>query len=673
MKENTSTSKPWWEGYPWRMIQTNLRQTDMADIQAKEYAAGLKAFGATVVTLNAAGIIASYPTALDCQTQSEYLTGDSLEDLIRECHAQGIRVIARTDFSKIRRPLFRQHPDWAYRDKDGNEMDYNGDVQTCPNGEYQQEKMLEILREVLTRYPFDGVFCNMSGFLVVDYSGIYHGPCHCENCKRKFKEMFGPQAEIPQRDDPRLPDYKKYAAFKGACLKAQRKKLVETVRAIRPDLAINNLDYIRTESNTEIGVAPWQYSASSNARLTAGPFHDRPADNASVDFLGFRYRDTSVSPACMALRQWQNLANAGSVSLYIMGRLDNHRDISSYQPTKRAFDFHKAHEELFSGLRSAARVLLVHRPMMARIDPEVGGWIKALTASHIPFDEVKQGELGERVLEGKELLILPDVKSLAPEQAALVDAFAKAGGTVLACCDTGIGGDPATLPCLGVTGRTGREKELMSSVFLVGEKEADTFPRCKEAPYIAIGPDMVRAAYQPETRRYLSLVPEHPFGPPERCYYDPQSIEESPAVTVSPYGRGKGIYIPWLPGTFYFREGHQNTLNFIQDILFSLCGMEELAPGLSPMVELTLSRHKTGGMVVQLVNGTGCFANQYFDPVPVREIRIHLPRAGTGARALNGGTVRVEKTDTGCTLILDELKEYEAIWITDPPHNREKS
>ena len=172
----------------------------------------------------------------------------------------------------------------------------------------------------------------------------------------------------------------------------------------------------------------------------------------------------------------------------------------------------------------------------------------------------------------------------------------------MATCDTGVGGDPASLPCLGVSRRESRESQLMSSVFLVREKEVETFPRCREAPYIAIGPHLVRADYQPETERYLGLVPEHPFGPPERCYFDPQSIQEFPAVTVYPYGQGKGVYIPWLPGQFYFQEGYQNTLNFIQGVLFSLCGMEDLAPGLSPMVEVTLSRHREGGMVIQLVN-----------------------------------------------------------------------
>ena len=50
----------------------------MADINAKAYAKQLKEFGATVVTLNAAGIIASYQTRHPYQTRSEYLTGKKI-------------------------------------------------------------------------------------------------------------------------------------------------------------------------------------------------------------------------------------------------------------------------------------------------------------------------------------------------------------------------------------------------------------------------------------------------------------------------------------------------------------------------------------------------------------------------------------------------------------------
>lgn len=67
---------------------------------------------------------------------------------------------------------------------------------------------------------------------------------------------------------------------------------------------------------------------------------------------------------------------------------------------------------------------------------------------------------------------------------------------------------------------------------------------------------------------------------------------------------------------------------------------------------------------MQLVNGTGCFANRWFPPVPVRDIRLELPGlAGKTARALNGGKVFCENNHSGLTLRLNELNEYEAIII----------
>ena len=158
----------WWESYPWRMVQTNLREIDMADMDAKAYVADLKKYHATLVTLNAAGIIASYPTDLAGQRQSSYLTGDSLDQVIEECHKAGIKVIARCDFSKVDEALYEEHPDWAYRQADGQPLIYNGYVQTCINGSYQQEYVYEILEELFSRYDFDGLYCNMSSTFVVD-------------------------------------------------------------------------------------------------------------------------------------------------------------------------------------------------------------------------------------------------------------------------------------------------------------------------------------------------------------------------------------------------------------------------------------------------------------------------------------------------------------------------
>ena len=121
----------WWEDYPWRLIQTNLSETDMADIDAHTYAAWLKDAKATVAMINTGGIVASYPTEVKDHTQSEFLTGDTLRALMEECHQAGIKVIARMDFSKARRAVYERHPDWAYRDINGEIVDYNGDVHMC--------------------------------------------------------------------------------------------------------------------------------------------------------------------------------------------------------------------------------------------------------------------------------------------------------------------------------------------------------------------------------------------------------------------------------------------------------------------------------------------------------------------------------------------------------------
>ncbi len=645
-----SEHKHWWEGYPWRMIQTNFRETDMADLNAKQYVRDVKDFGATVVMVNAAGIIASYDTQIPCHTKSEYLTGDSLRTLLDECHKAGLRVIARTDFSKVRYPLYEAHPDWAFRTAQGEIVNCNGDVQVCLSSGYTQEGVNDILRELITEFPFDGIFFNMSGAFVTGYGGERYGPCLCQRCRNAYKEATGQEAPTGGMRDP---GFMKYLGFQTKQIQANKMKQYRLMKELNPELAVNGFDYTRTECNTDIGRGPWVYGPSSNARTNGG--WSRTVDNASVDFMGFRYRDSSVSPALMALRQWQSLANGGGLSLYIMGRLDNHRDVSALAPTRQVFRFHQEHEELFSGLTSAAEVVLVQKGGLGHGDPEAQGWVQALTESHIPFDEVKLADLKPEKLHGKKAVVLGGVGKLPEALGTLLDGFAQAGGTVIAS------GDTAGLSCLGIKALGERKKGLMSSAFEVGEKDKAAFPRCGEAPILPIGPELQMAEFEGDTQRYLRLIPEHPYGPPERCYYT--ETADRPGVTIHPHGAGRGVYIPWNIGIFYFEQGWQNTLNLIQDVLFSLCSLPELAPGLSPMAELTLAK-KDGVLLAQLVNASGCFANRWFPPLPVRDIRLEFPGlAGKTARTLNGGKVSCENSGSKLIIHLDVLNEYEAIII----------
>ena len=653
----------WWENYPLRMIQTNLREIDMEDICAEKFVRDLKEFGANAVTINVGGIVASYDTEIEYQPQSQYLHGDSLETVVEECHKAGIKVIARMDFTKIDESVYEKHPDWAYRAPNGQIVSDSGKVHSCLNSPYQQKYAMEILKEILNKIKFDGVFCNMSGFISIDYRGVYHGPCHCESCRRQFKEKYG--EEIPAWDNPQDPVYRKYSAFRAECSQKQKAQLYRTIRDISQEIAIEGLDYNRTESHTEIGAMQWVYNASSNCRKISGGGRNLLFDGAVTDFMGFRYRDTSVSPAQMELRQWQNLANAGTTSLYIMGRLDNHKDVSCYEGTKRVFRFFRDHEELYTHVTSAAEVMLIHRNMMGRCDEETSGWIRALTESHIPFDEMKLAALKNvEQLNDKKIVILGDAKNLSAAQAEILDAFAENGGALLVTGDTGYSPRTAelALKCMGVKKVLEKKTGLMSSVFLVDVNDKQTFPHCEQAPYIAFGEELVTAEFKETTEKYLKLIPEHPFGPPEVCYYT--EMPDYPGITVHPYGKGKGVYMPWMAGAFYFTEGYQNTLNIMQDVLFNLCGAKDIAPGLTPMAEVNLCR-KEEMKIVQLVNTTGCFANSFFPPVPLHGVCIELDglSGDREVKAYNGGAVSCESIDGKLVVTLDKLEAYEIITV----------
>ena len=255
----------WWETTPWRMVQTNLPEPDMADIDAAAFAKSLKDFGATVVNLNAAGIIASYETQLDFQPRSAYLTGDNLRRIIEECHQQGLRVIARTDFSRIRQDVYEQHPEWAARLADGSVVNYNGYISVCPNSDYQNTRVFEILRELFDTHPFDGLFCNMSGYLLTDYSGRFYGLCQCETCRKKYQSETG--KDVPETGDSHSPALREYAAFHARCNAQKKEKLADFVKALNPELAVNGVDFVRSEVGTEYGRSNWIYKASSNSRL----------------------------------------------------------------------------------------------------------------------------------------------------------------------------------------------------------------------------------------------------------------------------------------------------------------------------------------------------------------------------------------------------------------------
>ena len=658
----------WWESWPWRLIQTNLREIDMRDIDAERYVASLRSFEATVAMINTSGIVASYPTALATHTPSRYLQGDDLDTIISACHGAGIKVVARADFSKVRRPLHEQHPEWAARRSDGSIVEEHGDVHVCVNGAYQREHAPAIVEETITSLDVDGIYFNWAGYLSTDYRGTDLGICHCSACADRFAAMFG--LPLPDARDLDDPAYRRYLVFQERSLSEDRVLLRERIRRVRPDLAIDRAfpagGFVRQESNSALGRRTWPYSASDNTKWVAGSFPRMVSSNSSVGFVDFPVRHVAVSPHLQRLRLVQGLANGGGLDHYVIGRLDDQADRSGLGGVRDIFRYHAAHEAEYRELSSCARIALLTGP---RPDVEEHrGWFRILAEHHFLFDVLVLSAADKETLGRYEAVVIPGLESIGDEAARRLDAYVEGGGTLVVAGLTGSrddGYEPRSqtpLACVGIERVRALRADMRGAYFRIDDH--DRFGRLRDTDLLYLDGPYVDAEYRADVRRFLRLIPPGPFGPPERCTLEAPTGE--PGMTVRTSGDGLAISLPWRCGALVERDGHPNTVAFLADVLEHHAGLAPLGGNLSPMVEVTLLEHPGGDLLLHLVNASGHFGAHEVAPVAMHDVEVVLPFRGqpSAIRALVGGRCTSASTGEHLTIRLPELGLFEAVAIT---------
>ncbi len=616
----------WWTDYPWRMIQPNFREIDTADFDEERFLNELEEFSCNAVMLNAAGLMAGYPTELSGQKRSPYIDNFDLRHLVERCHEKGIKVIARTDFSKIPEEIFAEHPDWAYRHADGSELNYNGYVQTCLLGGYQAGYMDQILEEMFAKIPFDGIYCNMgsaTGY-IVDYSMKRHGPCQCDACKAAFKAKSG--MDVPTELRPGDKASMIYFGFQQEIAGAQKKRITSLLRKINPDLAYCSVDYSRQEAHTDFNaeLPAWQYQASSAARMMNGM--NVEATVANVDFMGFPYRHPSCTGALQELRLWQTLSNFAGIDYYVIGRLYDKADQSTFERVKRVFRYAKEQEGLMYGVKSAADVLLVKDSYIIP-NKEERGWVRLLTESHILFDETLMGGFARTDLSAYKAVILPDKMRLPQPLQDKVNHYVQEGGIVIAA------GQSVRLACCGMEDVQRADKNTEGAMFAFSGDDNEKFPSFANRHLMIVGSDYIPVTFAEGTEKYGRFCKPERFGPPELCYATEEPTD-LPAVSRYAYGKGCGLCIPWHAGTNYYTDGHEAFRLFVKDVLENLCGVKSAGVNLSPMVEVTHGR-KDDFEVIHFVNGSGHFGNSYFEPPVLSDQTAEIPWDGTAVTCEN--------------------------------------
>ena len=629
----------WWMDEPIRFLQTNLSETD-STVDPKTLVDAVAGFGANTFLMNMGGIVAQYPTRVPFHYPSVHLPPgrDLFGDVLREAHAKRIRLVGRFDLSKTQKPVFDAHPEWFFKRADGQPAIYNGLYSACINGNYYRQHALTILTEALERYPVDGLFFNMFGNPSTDYSGKPMGPCHCDACQVRFRSRYG--RPVPGSADAG------YRAFMAESSREVAAVIAALIHQKRPGAAFltyikDHTDGIMSESNTAVGRALplWPYSASDNVSRALGSEPGKIAVNLSMSFVDFPWRYVHVPPAEIQMRLYQNMAHGGPPAVAVVGPM-NQADRTGLIAAKPVFEWHAAHEDVYRGQKSAARVLLLAGGDTAAYR----GFFRLLAEQHIPFSVSEN----LKWLDGPRRFDLVIAPGRAPQE---LERYVRDGGRLLVAGTTA-----PDLPVIRVNGRHRTQGYWRVHDRTMLPSLADTDLIFTDGEYVELAP---------LERPILTLVPEAMFGPPEKVWSD-KTETRVPGLFVGDHGKGTVAYIPWDIGGLYYRHSSQGHAAVMADVIDRLLpDGRQLKTDAHPLVEITLMEQPgKRRMVLHLVNMSGHSDTAYFPPVEMRNVRLEVAGDFRRATAVSSGRSLAVSTDGRYrTFTLPALKAYEVITL----------
>ena len=226
---------PWYAGaVRWMRLNTRANEAEVFNVGWwGDYWARCRVQG---VTVNAAGVVAFYPTDVPFHRRAPGVERrDLLGEIVVEARRRGLHVVARFDPSQVHADAYAAHPEWVARRADGApyvNRPPNGPLlyQTCANGPYHGEQIPRILREVLERYGVDGFLAN-----AWDSLPRRRSVCYCEACRARFAADTGRELTVPLVADWSDPTWRCYVEWLYET-KTERSRFVSrTIKEVRSD------------------------------------------------------------------------------------------------------------------------------------------------------------------------------------------------------------------------------------------------------------------------------------------------------------------------------------------------------------------------------------------------------------------------------------------------------
>ena len=631
-------SLPWWQANNLRVIQANLPAYE-AGLNPDSLVADLKDFSANTLIINAGGIMAFYPTKLDCQYTNPHMQQNMLGEVIAKCHTAGIRVIVRFDFSRAHKSIYEAHPDWFYVSPAGDRIINDDMFAVSMNAPYEQECLFKIVEEVIDLYPIDGIFINMPGYQTRNaYEGKYHGIDQNIHEKKRFAE-FSKGMVLPVEEDRDDPVFQKYEEFKAHTSEDLMRRLHELVKSKNDQIAIctyseKYVDIIRHESQTN-SLPYWPYNASDNVSNTRHSYPDHIVSNASIQQISFQSRYNAIEPEEITIRLYENIANGSGLDLSLMGDFQDYEDERNYDAIRTIYAHHKKYEPYFGRYTSPAKIAVIAPGAWpgGESAQEYRGIQLMLKESHIQYDIIEDSQIEnlQDKMAGYNLVILPGITNLSDDAIAVLSAASKKGVSLIAT-NRSFSGNPSALSEL--FGAKAMNPEHDGSGFYLGPQNKSVFKRFKQQDLLFWKFNLGLYDLSNADETYLPIFTPGRPGPPEKIGgHEPTGHF---AVGVKNHARSKAVLMPVNLGKLYYIHGYEQHKNILLDIIDHVAPettslvVTEAPPRVEVIVQNfikntadNLSRSEAEGLIVHFVNLTG-FSNSYFEPLPVHGLQVDV-------------------------------------------------
>lgn len=618
-------------------MQCNLPAYE-ATLDVDGLIADLLRFSVNTLIINGGGIMAFYPTDLDFQYTNPYMQPTMLSDVVEKCHAHDIKVISRFDFSRFHRSIFDDHQEWAYISPTGERIINDDMYMACINAPYVQEKSVAIVKELISKYPVDGIFINMPGYSTRNvYEGTYHGIDQNEYDQKRFAQFSG-GLDLPQEENSDDPIFQKYQAFKKFTADDWIKKIRNAVKKHDPNIAICTymdkfVDIIRHESQTN-SLPYWPYMSYDNVTNAMCSQPDHIVSNASIQQISFRSRYNAIEPEETAIRLYENIAAGSGLDMSLMGDFRNYEDERNFKTWEKIYGLHKKYEAYFGKYASPAEICVISPAYWpsGSAAQEYRGIQLMLKEAHLQYDIIQFEQIAtlKKKLAEYKLIIIPEIPEISEVSIeALKDVCIN--GTSIIATNKSFAEKPDAL--FDLFGAKIIESKENGDGHYLSPLNKEVFKRFDEQTLLFWKFNLGLYDLTQADQKYLPIYTPGRPGPPEKIGgHLPTGFY---AMGVKKYGLGTAIIIPLNLGRLYFIHGYEQHKNILLDAIDHLSpqiSKDLLKTNAPARVELVLQQftkneaenigksNDESGMILHVINLTGFSGNTYFEPLPVHNI-----------------------------------------------------